>query len=200
MTREEKNEISKQKILTAAIEEFGEKDYSLASTNSICKKHNISKGLLFHHFKNKDEIFLACVSTCFNELVSYIKLHYITTDKNLEDNLNKYFEVRHDFFDNHPYYNHIFKIANLNAPKHLIDKITELKLPLIKLNKNILSNILDGLTLKDEFSKEELIKIILNYSDYLLANKNELTEDCLNQQMVTFIKILFYGAINSKED
>ena len=62
------------------------------------------------------------------------------------------------------------------------------------------ANILDGLTLKDEFSKEELIKIILNYSDYLLANKNELTEDCLNQQMVTFIKILFYGAINSKED
>jgi AcrR family transcriptional regulator len=40
------------------MKEFAEKGYKNASTNKIVKEAEISKGLLFHYFKNKKELFL----------------------------------------------------------------------------------------------------------------------------------------------
>lgn len=47
-----------EKILEAAIEEFADKGFKKASTNEIVKEANISKGILFHYFKNKKNLFL----------------------------------------------------------------------------------------------------------------------------------------------
>lgn len=200
MTREEKNEISRQRILIAAIEEFGQNDYSLASTNSICKNHNISKGLMFHHFKNKDEIFLSCISKCINELVLYIKNNYSLTCDNLETNLENYFLIRQQFFQSNPYYSQIFNNTNINTPKHLIEIINNLKLQLKELNTDILKGILSNQSLKNEISEDEIIKLILNFSDYLMTNQQEATNNSYTHHVVTFIKMLFYGVIDSKED
>lgn len=46
----------RQKIINAAIREFESKGYDLASTNEIVKNAGISKGLLFHYFKNKKQL------------------------------------------------------------------------------------------------------------------------------------------------
>lgn len=47
-----------ERILNAALKEFAQKGYEKASTNEIVKEAEISKGLLFHYFKNKKELFL----------------------------------------------------------------------------------------------------------------------------------------------
>lgn len=47
-----------ERILNAATKEFAEKSYANASTNEIVKDAGISKGLLFHYFKNKKELYL----------------------------------------------------------------------------------------------------------------------------------------------
>ena len=47
----------RKSILNAAISEFGS-GYANASTDAIVKKAGVSKGLLFHHFINKKELFL----------------------------------------------------------------------------------------------------------------------------------------------
>lgn len=51
MKQKEKNKISRDKILNAAIIEFGTKDYGKASLNNICNDNNISKGLIYHYYK-----------------------------------------------------------------------------------------------------------------------------------------------------
>lgn len=45
------------KIINAALHEFGEKGYASASTNDIVKEAGISKGLLFHYFTNKKQLY-----------------------------------------------------------------------------------------------------------------------------------------------
>ncbi|MBN2796319.1 MAG: TetR/AcrR family transcriptional regulator [Clostridia bacterium] len=51
-------EKSKQeRIIKAASEEFIEKGFRMASTNQIVKKAEIGKGMLFHYFNNKEELF-----------------------------------------------------------------------------------------------------------------------------------------------
>ncbi|WP_053365807.1 TetR/AcrR family transcriptional regulator [Bacillus sp. FJAT-27245] len=48
----------RDRILNAALDEFVQKGYEHASTNEIVKKAGISKGLLFHYFKNKKQLYL----------------------------------------------------------------------------------------------------------------------------------------------
>ncbi|MRH43675.1 TetR family transcriptional regulator [Aquibacillus halophilus] len=45
-----------QRIVNAALKEFGQKGYEKASTNEIVKNAGISKGLLFHYFQNKKQL------------------------------------------------------------------------------------------------------------------------------------------------
>lgn len=52
--REEKRDA----IINAALQEFAQKGYDLASTNEIVKEAGISKGALFHYFSKKEDLFL----------------------------------------------------------------------------------------------------------------------------------------------
>lgn len=49
-------------ILEAAMEEFAEKGYQAASTNQICAKAGVSKGLIFHYFGSKEKLYIAAIS------------------------------------------------------------------------------------------------------------------------------------------
>lgn len=46
------------RIINAAIREFAQKGYDKASTNEIVKEAGISKGLLFHYFQNKKQLYI----------------------------------------------------------------------------------------------------------------------------------------------
>ena len=79
MRKEEKTERTKERILVAAMDEFGSKGYAASSLNNICNA-GISKGLLYHNFENKDELFLACVRQCFHSLSEYLKGKNVGTE------------------------------------------------------------------------------------------------------------------------
>ena len=48
----------RDRIIIAAMKEFAEKGYEKASTNEIVNGAQISKGLLFHYFKNKKQLYM----------------------------------------------------------------------------------------------------------------------------------------------
>lgn len=52
------DEEKRQRILNAAMKEFAVKGYDHASTNKIVEGAEIAKGLLFHYFKSKKQLFL----------------------------------------------------------------------------------------------------------------------------------------------
>ncbi len=62
----------RRRILDAALAEFAERGFHRASTNSIAEAAGVAKGLVFHHFKNKDALFLA-VS---DEVIASLQRHF----------------------------------------------------------------------------------------------------------------------------
>ncbi|MHB1418979.1 MAG: TetR/AcrR family transcriptional regulator [Bacillota bacterium] len=72
----------RERIINAALEEFAQKGYRNASTNEIVKKANISKGLIFHYFKNKKSLFLFLCDYSKDIFLNefYSKLNYAETD------------------------------------------------------------------------------------------------------------------------
>ncbi|AIO18593.1 HTH-type transcriptional regulator BetI [Candidatus Izimaplasma bacterium HR1] len=62
----------KNRILEAALIEFSDKGYKKASTNTIVREAKVSKGLLFHYFISKKELYIHiynfALDTITNEL------------------------------------------------------------------------------------------------------------------------------------
>ena len=65
-----KGEVTKQKILETAKDEFLEKGYSEASVRSIAKTAGLTTGAVFRYFKDKESIFTALVEPVVNDMLS----------------------------------------------------------------------------------------------------------------------------------
>lgn len=77
-------------ILNAAMKEFAQKGYKNASTNEIVKEAGISKGLLFHYFKNKKELFLFLFNHAIEVMTEKV---YSKIDWNERDIFIKYTQI-----------------------------------------------------------------------------------------------------------
>lgn len=56
---QQRSEETRTKILESAIKLFSNSGYNKASVDDICAEAGISKGAFYHHFKSKQELFLA---------------------------------------------------------------------------------------------------------------------------------------------
>ncbi|WBW96732.1 TetR/AcrR family transcriptional regulator [Oceanirhabdus sp. W0125-5] len=205
MNREEKNKISRESILLASLKEFGEKDYSTASINNICKNNNISKGKLFHYYKNKDEVFLLCIEKLFIDLSSYLEEHFQLTQSNIEENLRGFVQKRFEFFKEYPHYEQIFLTVTFNPPKHLLYEIDTLRQPVKKINRHFWSKILNMLDLKTNIILEDTIEVIIGFGKYLhmkMQHENLLSVDetaCMiekyTKEYVNMVNMLLYGIV-----
>jgi TetR/AcrR family transcriptional regulator len=84
-------DIEKQnRIINSAIKVFAQKGYQSASTNEIVKEAEISKGLLFHYFTNKKELYLFL----YDHLIDILsKKIYEKVDWNEKEIFSKYRQV-----------------------------------------------------------------------------------------------------------
>lgn len=67
----------KERIIRACMEVFAEKGYVSASTNDIVKRAGISKGILFHYFGSKKNLYLYILDKAIDTALKKIKADYI---------------------------------------------------------------------------------------------------------------------------
>ena len=112
MTQKERQERSKREILQAAMEEFGNYGYEKVTVESICSRHGISKGMMYHYYSNKDELFLLCVQKTFQELKIYVDQQAADlADQSTIDTIKNFFMIREYYFQLHPEQKLIFENA-----------------------------------------------------------------------------------------
>lgn len=157
MNQKEKNKISKDKILNAAIIEFGSKNYGDASLNNICSDNNISKGLIYHYYKNKDDLFLNTVDHCFNKFVDYLKREEFKDD-DFQRIIKKCLDLRYSFFRENIYLSNIFVNAVLQPPTHLREEIKLIRKKFDHINMEIYRYALSKITLREEIKEEEAME------------------------------------------
>jgi len=62
---------TKKNITLQALKFFVENDYDRASLNNIAEAMGVTKGAIYHYFKNKDELFEECISFVTNSIDSF---------------------------------------------------------------------------------------------------------------------------------
>lgn len=152
MKKELKTEKTKEKIRSAALEEFGKNGYEGATVNRICSDNHISKGLIYHNFENKDALYLHCVDYTIRSFVGYMSEHGVT------DDLHQYISVRFRFFSENPYLSRIFFEAALQPPDHLADAIKPLRQELDEYNTNVYLAALKKMKLRPGVTEKEAIE------------------------------------------
>lgn len=163
MKQEKKRALSKEKILNAAIIEFGTKTYDNASLNNICNDNNISKGLVYHYFKNKDSLYLNCVENCFTTFTAHIMQGLNNVDT--EDLLSSHLSLRQQFFEQNQHLATIFFNTILHPPKHLEKEIKELKKPFDAISFNSYKDFISTIKLRDNIAPEEAVEFFCMFQE-----------------------------------
>ena len=150
MKKSEKTELTVSKIIKTAMEEFGKNGYAGGTVNNICKA-GINKGLIYHNFSGKDELYLTCLNRSCKKLMQYIQEQNGT--KNLENNMAS----RMNFFNEYPNEAHIFFESLLNPPVHLSEEIRQILTEFNGLNDKMYNVTLNSLILRDGISMDDAI-------------------------------------------
>lgn len=190
--------------MDSALTEFFKKGYGASSINTICSAENISKGIIYHYFSTKDDLFLACVEECFTLLTEYLKTGLCSEEEGAAERLEEYFSVRMDFFRENPVYQRIFCEAVITPPEHLRSGIQKRKQGFDLLNDQILEQILESVALRPQVTKDEVVDMFRRFQDFINANRQivefsrkefEIHEENCRKA----VDILLYGVVNKGE-
>ncbi len=93
----------RDRILTAALEEFAANGYRHASVNAIVKKAGISKGSLFWYFRSKSLLFSAIVDAAVEKVKESLRMvRSHTTGMSFPRRLEMFIKAGVGFIDAHP--------------------------------------------------------------------------------------------------
>lgn len=201
MNRDEKNLQTRRRIIDSALQEFGEKSYAEGSLNNICEIGGISKGIIYHYFRDKEELYLACVEECFTALTTFITRQGGSfTDP--QQSLNSYLKARYRFFKENPNYCHIFLCTVLRPPSNLIKQIKEIKKGFNMQSTSYFKEVLTYITLRDNVTEEDAMEHFLIYQEMFNgyfqskadenADLNTLIEDH-EIRLSKMLNIMLYG-------
>lgn len=204
MKRDEKNLMSKRKILESAVREFACQGYGLSSVNTICTAGDISKGILYHYFKDKDELYLLCVKELFDALTEHLTQALAERGGTEEARLERYFDARLCFFRENPLYHKLFCDVVIAPPQHLRQAIQEIREPLNTLNISVLTELLQKVKLRGDVTVETAVETFSIYQDFVNARYQMEPEQQIDleqheQTCKRSLNILLYGVIERGE-
>ena len=92
-------EQTRNSILDAALTLFDEQGYTQTTLSSVARKAGVTRGAIYWHFENKDEILVALTQEQFHDLMQQNAdaMHQPDSWDSIGDNLNTFFQqlIRH---------------------------------------------------------------------------------------------------------
>jgi len=165
----------RSRILEAALVEFADKGYKKASTNTIVKEAGVSKGLLFHYFISKKDLYIYlhtfAVKTVTNELYENVNF----ADKDVLNRVKQSTIVKIESYIKHPLFMRLFEKFDLVKDKDIRDAV-------INLNKEV---------------QEETYEKLFSNIDYYAFNDSLNIDRCLQVVRWTVDKISYEWKVST---
>ena len=191
------------KLVDNATELFNEFGYAGTSINDIAKKAELSKGILYHYFSNKDELYIFCLKKCITDFIDFMEQNIPKTSIDTE-NLIKVVELRFVFFDKNPQYKNLFHNLISSKPSHLSKEILETRQILTESNIKFLEILSNKISLGKGVLDSDVILFVTmlqNSSTFLMDNDNDEKKRKENiNSLVRLTSIFLNGLKNDLHD
>ena len=118
-------EIRRAEIMDAAMMLFMEKGYTNTTTQDIVDKVNISRGLLYYHFKNKEDILYCLVEQYSDKLLRRIHLIAYDEEKNAIEKIRAFIDetiISSESITDEE--SELQKTVDLEENRYMIDKLS----------------------------------------------------------------------------
>ena len=197
------SEDKKQRILEACIIEFAEKGYEKASTNTIIKQAEISKGILFHYFGNKKSMFLYIFEYCLQFFISEYKKYPLQISEDIFDRIIEIGLIKLKITHANPKISKLVLYAYMNTPE---DIRSEIHKKYTKLSNEILPTLfkdIDDSKFRDDVDSKKALEIVMlflealqvKYTKAYQGREQELLADMdkIMEEYKQYIEILKYG-------
>ena len=203
MTQKERQERSKKEIFSAALEEFGSHPYGEVTMDQICANHKISKGMMYHYYSNKDELFLLWTTYVFRELEAYLASRsdeLFLPSQTPFQTIRLFFLFRQEYFKEHPLEKGVFESVILQPPKHLIQQIEMLHASLRLYNRQFIDRAVEQLSLRPGLSHQMVTRYLESISQVFQPLMDEYSSGCaprdldwMTQTSVEILNMALFG-------
>ncbi|HFI0265689.1 TPA: TetR/AcrR family transcriptional regulator [Streptococcus suis] len=198
MRKEEKTRLRKEMIIVAALREFAAKGYKGFVINELCKIDGISKGVLYHNFSGKSDLYLTCVQESFEKALAMFM-----GEDGQAPSLADYMERRHQFYQQYPEHSYIFFEAMIATPEELEAEIAPQKAVFLDLNEQVCQKLLSESKLKDHIDEKQALAYLRLIQDmfrsyYLTVSSDSSLTDLVagyEHQLSQVLDMMIYGII-----
>ena len=185
------------KLIQSATELFNDFGYTGTSINDIAKKSKLSKGILYHYFQSKDDVYLFCLSECINNFVDFMERN-ISKISLSKETMIRVVELRFVFFDENPQYKNLFHNIISGKPTHLSKEISEIRQVLTENNISWIKLIPTEINLGKDVLESDVslfISILQNSSTFLLDAESDkkYRQDMINS--IVRLTIIFLNGL-----
>ena len=156
-------EKSRQELLfDTALEEFAA-GYDHANTNRICEKAGVSKGLLFHYYGSKKELYEKVIDHCVDDVILSFQ-SFTVEGLSFVDALLAYSRQKCAFYLSHPYHYTILNDAFLSPPVDVMDSMRKKYYCMESIGRQIMSGLLDKIVLRKGINREVVLSFLVSTS------------------------------------
>jgi TetR/AcrR family transcriptional regulator len=148
------------RIINAAIKEFAQKGYDSASTNEIVKEAGISKGLLFHYFKNKKQLFFFLFDYCYNLVADEFYKKVDLRERDFFKRIRQAVLIKMDLQIKYPDILTFIQEAFMQDSAEIKDEFDKKKQELNAVNIGIIYDGIDLTKFRDDVDVQKILKVI----------------------------------------
>lgn len=200
----------KKRLLEAALKEFSEKGYELASTNQIVKQANLSKGMLFHLFQNKKSLFLYIAECCIQFLLNYLEKYRSTIARDPFQRILELNQLKMNLFALEPAIYSMSLVGFIDRPNELKEEIQNLEQQLNHQLFEFYFSDIDTSELRTDISYRNVLMLFFESVEamiriHVIKNKSSVDQGksslfTLFEGLNDYIEALKYGLYQSKNE
>lgn len=194
--------LKKNEILDIALTEFAQYGYERANTNKISKAADVSKGLIFHYFGSKQQLYMNVVEKCIDDILAFIKFLSVE-EEDFTLAMLGYYRHRIKFFREHPMHYKMLMQAINSTPKEIRPEVDKRLNEINSLTEGILLKHFEKLPLKQGVKRETALSLIIMVFSIIESRHVPMLYDCsgfsqeqynvVENECGELIKLVLYG-------
>lgn len=203
------SEEKRQKIIAACFEEFAEKGYVNASTNNMVKKAEISKGLLFHYFGSKKNLYLYLLDLSMDIFMNKFYSYYVEPSSDIFDRVMQIGIIKIKISNEEPLMTKLVLEAFIDTPQEMKEEIGGRYKKFYSENMPLKFQDVDYSLFRDDIDTQKAIEFMMLCFDALynkytnrfkgkaLALSNEEIDNMV-KEYYEYMNMMKFGTYNKK--
>lgn len=149
------------RIINCAFEEFSKNKFEKASTNNIVKAAKVSRGLMYHYFADKQELYDFLIEFSMTEVIKAFKEKSYWEETDIFDRLRQAVKIKLEVYMRYPYMMEFYiKALEKESIKKIRNNLIHLNPGVLDLREKIYKENIDVSKFKDDVDVEKAINVI----------------------------------------